>query len=147
MILHHRREISIAITILVLAALLRIEAPAYFTLENFIDLFLANLPVVIMALGMTVVILAGEIDISVGSVFAVCGVVAGLVAKSNVSLALVLAASCATGLLFGAVNGLLVGYGRIPSIVVTLAMMIASRDSLRWVTQGAWVQGLPPDFQ
>jgi len=145
--IHHRREVTIGVTILALAAILRIAAPGYFTRENFIDLFLANLPVVIIALGMTVVILAGEIDISVGSVFAVCGVVAGMAAKLHLPLVLVLAASCATGLLFGAINGLLVGYAHIPSIVVTLAMMIASRDALRWVTQGAWVQGLPANFQ
>ena len=36
---------------------------------------------------------------------------------------------------------------RIPSIVVTLATMVALRDGLRWVTQGEWVQDLPPDFQ
>jgi rhamnose transport system permease protein len=144
---HHRREIAIAVTILALAAILGVEAPGYFTRENFIDLFLANLPVVIIALGMTVVILAGEIDISVGSVFAVCGVVAGTVAKLHAPLGLVLVSSCAAGLVFGSVNGLLVGYARIPSIVVTLAMMIASRDALRWVTQGAWVQDLPADFQ
>jgi rhamnose transport system permease protein len=45
------------------------------------------------------------------------------------------------------VNGALVAYGRIPSIVVTLATMIAWRDSLRWATQGAWVQDLPAGFQ
>jgi rhamnose transport system permease protein len=57
------------------------------------------------------------------------------------------AAACLTGALMGAVNGTLVAYVGIPSIVVTLATMVALRDGLRWVTQGAWVQDLPPDFQ
>jgi rhamnose transport system permease protein len=60
---------------------------------------------------------------------------------------LVFAAVCALGALAGSVNGALVAYGRLPSIVVTLAMMIVLRDALRWITQGAWVQDLPPDFQ
>jgi rhamnose transport system permease protein len=47
----------------------------------------------------------------------------------------------------GAINGALVAWVRIPSIVVTLATMVALRDALRWVTQGAWVQDLPPGFQ
>ena len=47
----------------------------------------------------------------------------------------------------GALNGALVAYVRIPSIVVTLAAMVALRDGLRWVTQGAWVQNLPSGFQ
>ena len=47
----------------------------------------------------------------------------------------------------GAVNGHLVGRLRLPSIIVTLAMLVAWRDALRWVTQGAWVQDLPANFQ
>jgi rhamnose transport system permease protein len=147
MLSDHARETTIGFTILALAVLLRVAAPAYFTRDNLSDLFLANLPVLIIALGMTLVILTGEIDISVGSVFAVCGVVAGTFAKWNLPMALVLGGSCIVGGAFGALNGYLVGYRRIPSIVVTLAMMIASRDALRWVTQGAWVQGLPQNFQ
>ena len=44
-------------------------------------------------------------------------------------------------------NGALVAYVRIPSIVVTLATMVALRDGLRWATDGAWVQDLPATFQ
>ena len=96
---------------------------------------------------MTLVILAGEIDISVGSVFAVCAVSAGVLAKTGAPMLLVFARSCVLGALLGALNGALVAYLRLPSIVVTLATMIVLRDALRWITQGAWVQDLPPDFQ
>jgi rhamnose transport system permease protein len=147
MLSDHSRETTIGFTILALAAMLWFAAPGYFTRDNLTDLFLANLPVLIIALGMTLVILAGEIDISVGSVFAVCGVVAGTSAKWALPMPLVLAVSCIVGAAFGALNGYLVGYLRIPSIVVTLAMMIGTRDALRWVTQGAWVQDLPQNFQ
>jgi rhamnose transport system permease protein len=143
----HSRETTIGFTILALAAMLWLAAPGYFTRDNLTDLFLANLPVLIIALGMTLVILTGEIDISVGSVFAVCGVVAGTCAKWTLPMPLVLAVSCIVGAAFGGLNGYLVGYLRIPSIVVTLAMMIGTRDALRWVTQGAWVQDLPQNFQ
>ena len=96
---------------------------------------------------MTLVMLAGQIDISVGSIFAVCAVSAGVLAKAGVPVLMVFAAVCAIGALIGAVNGSLVAYLRLPSIVVTLAMMIVLRDALRWLTQGAWVQDLPADFQ
>ena len=56
-------------------------------------------------------------------------------------------AACFTGALLGGVNGSLVAYLRMPSIVVTLATMVALRDALRWWTQGAWVQDLPRGFQ
>jgi rhamnose transport system permease protein len=147
MLTRHRRELSVAIAITVLAAVLAVAAPGYFSRENLIDLFLANMPVLIVALGMTLVIVAGEIDISVGSVFAVCGVVAGTLVKWGVPLPIAGLAACLPGGLFGAINGSLVAYVGIPSIVVTLAMMVAVRDGLRWITQGAWVQELPASFQ
>jgi rhamnose transport system permease protein len=116
MLTAYRREAGVAVAILLLAVVMSAAAPGFFTAENLNDIFLANLPVLIIALGMTFLIVTGEIDISVGSVFAVCGIVAGSLAKWNLPLALV-------------------------------AAMIALRDALRWITQGAWVQDLPANFQ
>lgn len=143
----HRREFSVAFAILMLCAVMTLMRPAYFAAENLKDLFLATLPVLIVAAGMTLVVLTGEIDISVGSMFAVCGVIAGVLAKAGFPLLTVVLAVCVVGSAFGALNGALVAYLRLPSIVVTLAMMIALRDGLRWATQGAWVQNLPDHFQ
>jgi rhamnose transport system permease protein len=142
-----RRDLSVVLAIGVLAAGLLLAAPQFFAPANLRDLFLANLPVLIVAVGATLVILSGEIDISCGSMFAVCSVVAGLIANVTGSVALALAAGCVTGALLGSLNGLLVAYARIPSIVVTLATMVALRDSLRWATGGTWVSGLPASFQ
>lgn len=144
---HHRREASVGIVILLLAAVLAALAPGYFARENLSDLFLGTMPVLIVAIGTTLVILTGHIDISVGSVFAICGVVAGVAAKASGSVAVAGLAACAAGALLGALNGSLVAYLRLPSIVVTLATMVALRDGLRWWTQGAWVQDLPAGFQ
>jgi rhamnose transport system permease protein len=144
---HRRREASIAIVIACLAVLLAAVAPGYFARENLSDLFLGNMPVLIVAMGTTLVILTGNIDISVGSMFAICGVVAGVVAKTSGSVVVAGLAACAAGAVLGALNGSLVAYLRMPSIVVTLATMVALRDGLRWWTQGAWVQDLPAGFQ
>jgi len=143
----HAREASIAYAIAALALVLAAAAPGYFSAENLSDLFLANLPVLLVAIGMTLVVIAGEIDISVGATFAICGVVAGALAKAGAPVLLACAAACLLGAIFGALNGALVAYVGIPSIVVTLATMTALRDALRWTTEGAWVQDLPPAFQ
>jgi rhamnose transport system permease protein len=143
----YRREVSIALVIVALGVVLAAIAPGYFARDNLSDLFLGTMPVLIVALGATLVILTGNIDISVGSVFAICGVTAGIVAKSGAPVIVAGIAACAAGAALGAVNGALVAYVRIPSIVVTLATMVALRDGLRWATQGAWVQDLPADFQ
>jgi rhamnose transport system permease protein len=143
----HRREISLFLVIIALALVLAALTPGYFARENLSDLFLGNMPVLIVAIGTTLVILTGNIDISVGSVFAICGVVAGVAAKATGSVAIAAVAACVTGGALGALNGGLVAYLRMPSIVVTLASMVALRDGLRWATEGAWVQNLPPGFQ
>ena len=77
----HRREFSVMVAILAILAVLAVAAPGFFTFENQIDLLLGNMPVLIVGLGMTLVILTGHIDISVGSQFAICGVAAGVLAK------------------------------------------------------------------
>ena len=143
----YRSEISVALAIAVLGIVLALIAPGYFSAGNLADLSMANMPVLMVALGMTAVIVAGQIDISVGSIFAICSVAAGLLAKAGLPMALTAVAVVLGGAAFGAVNGGLAAYVRIPSIVVTLATMVALRDALRWGTQGAWVQGLPGGFQ
>ena len=143
----YRREAAVAATTLMLFAVMGIRAPDFFAPANLNDMFLASLPVLIVALGMTLLIVTGEIDISVGSAFAVCSVTAGMCAKWQLPLLIVAIVVCAAGAMLGAVNGWLAGHIRVPSIVVTLAMMIALRDGLRWATQGAWVQDLPQNFQ
>jgi len=143
----HTREVSVAGAIAGLALVLAVAAPGYFSPGNLTDLFLSNLPVLLIALGMTLVIVTGEIDISVGSMFAICGVAAGVLAKAGWPVWWAGAAACVAGAGLGSLNGALVSYAGIPSIVVTLATMVALRDGLRWATDGAWVQDLPPAFQ
>jgi rhamnose transport system permease protein len=142
-----RREASVAGAVIALAVVLAAVTPGFFARDNLSDLFLANMPVLIIALGMTLVILTGHIDISVGSLFAVCAVVSGVLAKAGWPMPLVVVAAGTVGVLIGIVNGSLVAFIRIPSIVVTLAMMIALREGLRWATEGAWIQDLPGSYQ
>ena len=144
-----RRELSLSIAVLLLAGVLIVAAPGFFTAANLRDLVIANIPVLIASVGMTLVILAGQIDISVGSQFAICGVMAGVAAKlvPSAPVASAVTAACLAGALLGAANGALTSFAQIPSIVVTLATMVALRDGLRWATGGAWIQNLPAGFQ
>lgn len=143
----HKRELPPAVALLAVLLAVLVAAPSFFGASNLRDLALNNAPVLIVALGMTLVILVGEIDISVGSQFAVCSVAAGLLAKAGVPIVLMPLVVVALGGAMGMLNGFLVGTLRLPSIIVTLAMLVAWRDALRWATEGAWVQDLPGDFQ
>src|SRR3954466_11482433 len=131
MLKRYRREISVAIAIAALALVVAAAAPGYFSAETLPDLFLANLPVLIVALGATLVILTGEIDISVGSVFAICSVLAGLAAKAGLPIGAVFVVTCLGRPPVGAINGALVAYLGPPSIVVNLATMLGWRDGLQ----------------
>src|SRR5262245_24341198 len=142
-----RREVSVALASGALGVTLAILAPQYFSVENLRDLFLVNVTVLVVATGAHLVMLSGEIDISVGSAFAVCSILAGVVAKAGMPLAGVGLVALGAGASLRAVNGALVAYGRMPAIVVSLAAMVALRDGLRWMTQGAWIQNLPSTFQ
>ena len=143
----YRRELAPATALALLLAGVAIVAPSFFAASNLRDLALNNAPVLLVAVGMTLVILAGAIDISVGSQFAVCSVAAGVLAREGLPIPLLLPAAVAIGAAMGALNGVLIGHLGLPSIIVTLAMLVTWRDALRWVTEGAWIQGLPADFQ
>ncbi len=143
----YQREFPPALALAALLGTVGVVAPSFFSAMNLRDLAVNEAPVLLVAIGVTLVILVGEIDISVGSQFAVCSVAAGWFAKAGTPMALMPACLLLTGAAMGALNGWLVGVLRLPSIIVTLAMLVAWRDALRWVTEGAWVQDLPMNFQ
>ena len=143
----YRRELSAALAYAILLALVGVAAPSFFSPANLRDLALNNAPLLLVATGMTMVVLVGQIDISVGSQFAIVSVAAGLLAKAGMPVPLLVPCVLLLGAGLGAVNGVLVGRLGLPSIIVTLAMLVAWRDALRWATEGAWVQDLPAGFQ
>lgn len=142
-----QRELPPAVALAALLVVVAFAAPSFFAAGNLRDLALNNVAALLVAIGMTLVILVGEIDISVASQFAVCSVVAALLAKAGVPMPLLPVAMLVIGAALGALNGALVGLLGLPSIIVTLATFVAWRDGLRWATEGAWVQDLPNDFQ
>ena len=147
MLRRYQRELAAAAAWGVLLVAVAFVAPSFFRADNLRDLALNNAPLLLVATGMTLVILVGRIDISVGSQFAIVSVCAGMLAKSGAATPLLLASVLALGAGLGAVNGLLVARLGLPSIIATLATLVAWRDGLRWATEGAWVQDLPPHFQ
>jgi ribose/xylose/arabinose/galactoside ABC-type transport system permease subunit len=143
----YKRELSTALAYAALLVVVAVIAPSFFSGANLRDLALNNAPVLLVSMAMTLVILIGQIDISVGSQFAVATVAAGWLAKSGIPIALLLPSVILIGAFMGTINGVLVGTLRLPSIIVTLAMLVAWRDALRWTTGGEWVQNLPANFQ
>ena len=142
----HFRELSVAATLAVLLLILAIFAPGFYQLQPLRSLLTREAPTLVVVCGMALVIISRQIDISVGSQFSICSVGAGLLAAMNWPLALILPASIAIGAIMGAINGALVAGLGLPSIVVTLATMVAGREGLRWLREGVWVD-LPNGVQ
>ena len=140
------REWSVAGAFGVLLLVLAVVAPSFFQFQPLLSLAAREAPSLIVTGGMALIILSRQIDISVGSQFALCGVTAGLLAGQNLPLPVVAIACILTGAVLGATNGVLVAALRLPSIVVTLATMVAWREGLRWWRQGQFVD-LPDGLQ
>jgi ribose/xylose/arabinose/galactoside ABC-type transport system permease subunit len=107
-------------------------------------------PGVIVACGLTLVIVTGEIDISVGSLMGLLAAVVGICTSTQrmgMPVAAGVAITLAAGAGVGLVNGLLVTVGRVPSIIVTLGMLTALRGVTELAMGGKWIEALPADLR
>lgn len=116
--------------------------------QNITNVFLQNGHVIILALGMLLVIVAGHIDLSVGSVAAFTGAFAAwLTVGVGLPFWLVIPATLVVGGLIGAMQGYWVAYWRIPSFIVTLAGMMVFRGATMWLLGGQNIGPFPKAFQ
>jgi ribose transport system permease protein len=136
-------EVRMGALALLLALGLSLLSPYFLTSNNLFNLLDQSVVIGIVAIGMTFVILTGGIDLSVGSVAGLTGVVLGLALQHfPIPLAIVLAV--ASGAAIGLVSGLLIGRFGLAAFVVTLGMMAIAR-SLAYIFSGATsITNLPP---
>lgn len=147
MIQRYRWELAVLAAWLTTLALLAVFAPAFYSRDQLRAVLVNSAPVVVAAVGTTLVMLAGQIDISIGSLFSLCGVVAGLAVEAGWPLPAAAALALALGTLLGALNGALVAGLRLPAIVVTLSTLVAAREGLRYFHEGQSISNLPASFQ
>ncbi|MGB0658550.1 MAG: multiple monosaccharide ABC transporter permease [Mangrovicoccus sp.] len=115
---------------------------------NMTNLFLQNSYIIIMALGMLIVIVAGHIDLSVGSVMGFIGAFAAVMIVSwGLPVAVAIPVCLVAGGLIGAMQGYWVAYWRIPSFIVTLAGMLVFRGLSLWLLEGQSIGPFPKSFQ
>ena len=141
-----RREASLACLLGLVIAVVTVANPAFLSLRNIRDLLVNAAPVLIVACGVSLVVLTGEIDISVGSLLGLLGALLGILASTShlgwpVPLAVL--AVLGAGAAVGCLNGLLVAVAGVPSIIVTLGMLTVLRAATEWLMGGEWVADLP----
>jgi len=115
---------------------------------NITNLFLQNSYIIIMALGMLIVIVGGNIDLSVGSVMGFVGAFAAvMIVNWGMPVGLTILVCLILGGVIGAAQGYWVAYWKIPSFIVTLAGMLVFRGLSLWLLEGQSVGPFPRSFQ
>lgn len=145
-----RREAAVAGLLLITVVAAGIFSPRFLSLGTLRDLLVQSAPALIVGCGLTLVIVAGEIDISVGSLMGLLAAVMGILAspqRMHWPIAAVIAATLAAGAAVGVLNGVLVVFGRVPSILVTLGMLTLLRGITEELLGGEWITDLPPGLR
>jgi ribose transport system permease protein len=130
--------------LLIITAVIAVLEPQFFTSSNLLNIGRQASVLVIVACGMTMVILSGAIDLSVGSAIALCSVVGASLATNvglSAPLTIVIVIGLGTGI--GAVKGALIAWGGINSFIVTLGMMTVLRGMALTFTGGYPISGVP----
>ncbi len=119
---------------------------SFLTFNNVSNLFQQAAVVGIVAVGMTSVVLTGNIDLSVGSMTALAGMVVAVLLSRGVPPALAIPETILVGMLGGTLMGAITAYARVPSFIVTLAGLVSLRGITYLISQGTPIGGLPAGF-
>lgn len=145
-----QREYGVLALLVVTLIAVGLVNHAFLAGNNLKDMMVAAVPSVIVACGLTFVVLMGEIDISMGALMGVLATTMGLLTSpthAHLPVSEGIAAVLAIGTVIGLLNGTLVAYGRMPSIIVTLGMMTILQGVNLILINGRWITDLPPDLR
>jgi ribose transport system permease protein len=139
--------VSIFLSVLALCTLLALASPNFLNRANLLTLIVGMSFDMIVAVGMTILMVSGGFDLSVGSTLALAGAVAGYaMTKFDVPIPLGILLGLAIGAVIGVVNGLLVTKVRVNPLIATLGMMQVVRGIVFLVTAGLGIPNLPDGF-
>jgi rhamnose transport system permease protein len=140
------QEALLAFAIIGIAIVVGLYNPRFLATRNLTDIVLGNAYIAVAAIGMSMVIVSGNIDISVGSLIGVLATISGSLAVAGVPMVLVWLTPLVIGVFVMTLQGAVVAYLGIPSIVVTLGMLSILKGGLISVTGGRWITNLPQAF-
>lgn len=132
-----------AYLLFLMSVLLTFATPEFFSVANLTNVALQVAVLAIVSFGMTLVILTEGIDLSLGPVLGLCGVVMGMLVVAGWPLAIAVGAALLIGAAFGTMNGVLVAYVEMPPFIVTLGAFGIAMSFAMVLTEGNSVTGLP----
>lgn len=140
-------EIVVALAVVVLLVGVGLYNPRFVSARNLGSIFSGNAYIAVAAIGMSMIIIIREIDLSVGALIGVLATVSGTIAVSGAPVWVAWVAPVVLGAAISSLTGVLVAYARIPSIVVSLGMMAILQGGLISVTGGGWISDLPDGYR
>ena len=144
--LSEKSELGIAVPLLLLIVIVGVVNPVFFNVDNIINVLRQSSFTFIIGVAMTFVLVGGGLDLSVGSVLALGGVISGLALLAGVPIWIAVALGVLAGVVVGLFNGIVVAMFKIPSLIVTLGMMYFARGVVQVLTRGNPVYPLPEAF-
>lgn len=141
----YREYLTIALLLLEIV-LFSLMSDGFMTSQNLTRIIQNSAELAIVSIGMTMVIIMGGIDLSVGSVLGICAIVVGKMMVAGAHPLLILVTVMVIGAIVGLINGGLIAFMKMPDIIVTLATMNIWRAVVFALLGGVWITGLPPVF-
>ena len=140
-------DMGIILTLIAMIVFFSLSTKSFLSARNFTNIVRQISVVGICAVGMTMVILTGGIDLSIGSVIGITSAIAAVMMSGGSPIWLAVLAALALGIVVGFVNSTCINYLRIPPMITTLAMMISLRGAVYLITGGMPVYGIPESFK
>jgi len=138
------REFNVVLAVIILSAILTASSDVFLTTANLFSVMRAFSLVAIMAIGETMVILTGGIDLAVGSTMGLAGLMTALLIQAGHPVSLAVLAGLLSGILVGLANGVMITGLRLPPFIATLGTMSIGRGLMYWITHG-WSVTLPQE--
>lgn len=140
------RELTLFLLIVALVIVMSVLSPYFLSLANFRAMAVGLIPTAIIAVGMTMLLVSGNFDLSVGSVLALSSTVLALLVAHGLPILLAVLLTLALGLLIGLANGLIVTGIGVNPLVATLGTMSVARGAALVLTEGFSIANLPASF-
>lgn len=132
----YKTELSMLVIFIAFFVVMSFASPYFFTPNNIMNVMSQVSSTSMLAIGMTIVIITSGIDLSVGSILGLSGMIGGMVLMNTQNIILGVAVILLVGMVMGLINGFLIGYLELPAFIVTLGMMEIGR-SLDYVISDA----------
>jgi len=140
------REAALVAMIAILVVTMSFASPYFLSVANFQAIVAGMVPTAIIVVGMTILLVSGSFDLSVGSVMALASTVVALLLLAGVPMPVAILAACVLGLAVGALNGLIVTGLGVNPLIATLGTMSMARGAALVFTEGFSLSSLPEGF-